>query len=237
MNHYMCLGLLLFSLRCYANEFEERIGNPDDTGKIERPCPTYDLNCIRVFFQNHAHCKKAFGPVPDPMSRPQTNLYLPRINISISTTDLEVTGLNGRVEEFYINRYTDRLVIAVDFQKMTQSTNNVFFKFHRRVKEPVVTRGTGSITYSSLIITAVIPKLDDLRLHDAECTTYAGDPVSLLELTPDAGVSSDPQTTAAFADFLTDMPRNIQEFFLTDSAYYVATYIQYTICDFGLLLT
>ncbi|KAJ2937939.1 hypothetical protein O0L34_g14212 [Tuta absoluta] len=215
----------------------EKVGNPDDTVKIERPCPTYDLNCIRSFFGQHGHCQKTIGPVPEPISRPQSNIYFPRINLTLSIVDQRVSGLNGRVEEFYINRETDSLVLAVEFSKLTETSDKVYFKFHRRGKEPIVTIATYGVVFSPIIITAVIPKLDSLQLDDAEVTVFITGKAAQFAVTPTFIASTDPQPAMSVASAFTNLAEDMQELFLTDSSYLIATYIQYNICDFGLLLT
>ncbi|KAI5638765.1 fibroin p25 domain-containing protein [Phthorimaea operculella] len=231
---------LLFGIVCSAtSEYEgyEKVGNPDDTAKIERPCPTYDLNCIRVFFEHHGHCKKTFGPVPEPISRPQSNIYFPRVNLTLSIVDQRISGLNGRIEEFYINRETDRLVIAVEFTNLTQTSDKVYFKSHRPRREPVVTVTSYFSVFDPIIITAVIPKIDNLQLDDAEVTAFITGQTARFAVTPTLVTSTDPQPAMSVATAFTNLSEDMQELFLTDSSYLIATYIQYNICDFGLLLT
>ncbi|KAI5643355.1 fibroin p25 domain-containing protein [Phthorimaea operculella] len=231
MKNYVCLVIWLVSFGCSV--YGQRVGNPDDTAKIERPCPTFDMNCIRNFFEKHAHCKKMFGPAPDPLYRPQSTVFISRVNLTVTSNDVKIGGTNGRVEEFYINRDTDKLVIAVEFRNNTQSTNSSYFRFHRRAKEPVVTLASASVSYQSFITTAVIPKIDNLQLKRAECTTFVNDNNNNMVISPSAFESSDPQVQQTGVELYQDVPTTIQEIFLTDSSFFITMYIQYNICDFA----
>ncbi|KAJ2949939.1 hypothetical protein O0L34_g11263 [Tuta absoluta] len=209
----------------------------DDSARIERPCPTYDMNCIRVFFETHAHCKKVFGPIPDPVNRPEVNLEVPRINFTLTITDLKASGLNkARIEEFYINRETDNLVIAVDFRDFTQQSDVVYFKFPRRAKEPVVTVTQVILNYTSQVMTAVIPRIDDLQLQYAEFTTYSNDPTGEFIIGPSAVESTDPQPLASIVALPLHVPTANQELSLLNAFFFISAFIQYNICDFGLIL-
>ncbi|KAI5643354.1 fibroin p25 domain-containing protein [Phthorimaea operculella] len=222
----------------YAQIHTSNLEHIDDTAKIERPCLTYDLNCIRVFFEKHAHCKKTFGPIPDPINRPEVTLELPRDNFTLVAPNLQISGLNNaRMEEFYINRDTDNLVIAVDFRDFTQQSNNIYFKYYRRAKEPVVTVTPAVLNYTSQVVTAVIPKINDLQLHLAEVHTYSNDPTGEFLIGPAAVESTDPQPLASLTALFQDVPTANQEITLLNPQYFIGTYIQYNICDFGLLLT
>ncbi|CAH0719026.1 unnamed protein product, partial [Brenthis ino] len=108
--------------------------------KFERPCQVFDIYCIRKYFAEHSICKESYGPTPDPMYRPQSTIFLSRINLTVTANDVLYGGLNGRIEDFYINKETDRLVLAVEFRNLTFYAKDTYYRFHRRAREPIVTR-------------------------------------------------------------------------------------------------
>ncbi|CAK1589036.1 unnamed protein product [Parnassius mnemosyne] len=156
------------------------------------------------------------------------------LNITTTFLDIELKGLNGRIEEFYINRETDKLVLAIDFRGLSISSNNTYFRFHRRGREPIVTSDFGFVVFKSVFITIVIPNLNNLQLEESESFAYVSEERPEYGLGPGLANSTDPAVSAALAEFDANTKIIIRESFLTDGPFYAATFIQWNICDFGL---
>ncbi|XP_026319356.1 fibrohexamerin-like, partial [Hyposmocoma kahamanoa] len=211
----------------------EYIGDPDDHAIIERPCEIYDIYCIRKYFANHAKCTIRNGPLPDPDYRTQTNYYIPRANASQILTEIKITGFNQtRVEEFYINKKTNKLIIALNFRNILLDIPSTYAKFYRRGREPIVTFVTRAYVEIFFTITIIIPNADDLQLDKAEMTAFI-DAAAFLT-SPTVFIPPDVQEVQSFVSVLANFPAISNEIAMSESYYYGSTYIQSNICDFGL---
>ncbi|XP_050355245.1 fibrohexamerin-like, partial [Nymphalis io] len=200
---------------------------------IERPCQVFDTYCIRKYFAENSQCKESQGPVPDPMYRAQSTTFLPRLNLTMTADDVLYSGLNGRIEEFYINRESDKLVLAIEFRNLTFYARDVYFRYHRRAREPIVNVDYVYINYRSVVSTVVIPNRKDLQLQKSEITSYLNE-IPAFSIGRNAFESPDPQVQLAKVLIQTDVLTDVLETQLTESAYYASTFIQYSLCDFSL---
>ncbi|XP_038218778.1 uncharacterized protein LOC119837321 [Zerene cesonia] len=207
-----------------ANEYEEG---------IERPCRVFDLNCIRRYFSTHGKCKEVYGPVPDPLYRAQSTEHLPRLNLTYTGYDITYRGENGKIEEFYINRKTNRLLLALQLRNFNVLLDKFYLRFQRRGREPVVRSTTLNVTYAALTLTIIIPNLKDLQFDKSEVFTFAEDANPPFSIDPNLFLTADPTVLQGGTEFLLGVPINEQEGFFKDSIYYITSYIQYAICDFG----
>ncbi|XP_041969199.1 fibrohexamerin-like [Aricia agestis] len=234
-------ALLYFNilLLCHGqntlNISNQNITDPIDE-YIERPCEIFDKFCIRQFLAQHSKCKPVDGPVPDPLYRDKTTGYAPHANVTFIPIAVTVSGLNGRIEEFYINRKTDRLLLAVEFTNLYAASPYAYLRYHRRAQEPLVYNDFGSINFTSLVLTITIPNLKDLQLERSEVFAYSpGIPVIILGGRFTAqGV--EPEVVRAVADIFANFPITVRELMLNDNPFYIGSYIQYNLCDFGLKL-
>ncbi|CAH2234678.1 jg6150 [Pararge aegeria aegeria] len=205
---------------------------------IARPCRVFDMFCIRQHFVKHSHCNETFGPAPTPLYKAQSTFYVPRVNMSVTSLKVEYTGINGRVEEFYINEKTDKLLLAVQFTNFVFGSNENYFRFHRKGREPIVTMDFFNVSYTSLVVTIIIPKLEDLQLQDSEVFLYSNDFTPVFVVGPRAFSSPDPQEQQTllqtFVAFIAQTADDIKEGFATDAHFLIASFIKYNICDFGL---
>ncbi|CAH4001800.1 unnamed protein product [Pieris brassicae] len=209
-----------------------QIDNGED--EIERPCKSLDNHCIRNWLHDHSGCKKTYGSVPDPLHRAQATEQVPRINFTFSAIDVSYNGLNGRIEEFYVNRKTDQVVFAVEFRNVVFQTNNSYNIFYRRAKEPVVTNSYYIIRLSSVIVTATIPRIDNLRYDRSEHFTYSNDPTSSFILGPTTFAHRDPVVQKVALALISNLPVNLREIVISEGPFLMANFIQYTLCDFGI---
>ncbi|XP_061717261.1 uncharacterized protein LOC133525055 [Cydia pomonella] len=209
-------------------------GNPDIHGIIERPCQVYDTFCIRKFFAEHSKCKISGRKLPEPFYRAQAGYQYTPANISATAVDGIYNGLsNARVDEFYINKVTDNLVIAIYFDDVSIISNNTNVKFYRRGREPEVHTDFASLDFRKTTVTMIIPGLNNLRLDRAEI--YSESPLVPFSTGPRIGLSSDPEVVAMFLYLVTaGVPAETREAISTDGVFLGTTYLQYNICDFGL---
>ncbi|XP_061717258.1 uncharacterized protein LOC133525052 [Cydia pomonella] len=222
----------LFERKSHTFGFDE--GNPDIHGEILRPCQVYDTFCIRKFFAEHSECRISGRAVPDPLYRAQGSIHFASNNMSNTQITADYGGLNNaRISEFYINNVTDNLVIAVTFDSASKYSNNTYFKYYLRGREPVVTRDFGGIQYGVLTVTVIIPHIHNLILDRSEIYTYGDTNVFPFALGPQIGTSTDPEVTSMYARFFTNIPSEYQEEISNQGIYFVGNYIQYNICDFG----
>ncbi|KAG7304797.1 hypothetical protein JYU34_010163 [Plutella xylostella] len=198
-----------------------------------RPCPYYDLLCIRRYLSKHSNCKIALGPVPDPVYRDQSNLYFPTFKMSVTMNGLTIGGLNGVIREFYANRKDDLTILAVEFTNVTVVSNTAVFQYQRPGREPVVTNSSTNEFYPSFITTTVFRGVQHLDLANSETTAFLSTQPA-IRIDPSAGVAPDPAIAPRYAVFLASIGVVAAETFMTTSVYYAATYIQYDVCDFGL---
>ncbi|XP_063538093.1 uncharacterized protein LOC134747399 [Cydia strobilella] len=210
-------------------------GNPDIHGEILRPCQVYDTFCIRKFFAEHSECKISGRAVPDPLYRAEGSVNFASNNVSETQITADYSGLNNaRISEFYINNVTDNLVIAVTFDSASKFSNNTYYKYYLRGREPVVTRDFGGIQYGVVTVTVIIPNLQNLRLDRSEIYTYGDTNLFPVALGPRIGISTDPEVPSMYASFFTTFPfEAYQEEISIQGIYFVGNYLQYNICDFG----
>ncbi|XP_061717260.1 uncharacterized protein LOC133525054 [Cydia pomonella] len=209
-------------------------GNPDIHGIIERPCQVYDTFCIRKFFAEHSKCKISGRRLPEPFFRAQSSYQYASANISVTAVDGIYDGLsNARVEEFYINKVTDNLVIAIYFDDVSIISNNTNAKYYLRGREPEVHTDVASLDFRKTTVTMIIPGLNNLRLDRAEI--YSESPLVPFSTGPRIGLSSDPEVEAMFLYLVTvGVPVETREETSTEGVFFGTTYLQYNICDFGL---
>nr|XP_034836329.1 uncharacterized protein LOC117992724 [Maniola hyperantus] len=209
------------------------VGPNIDEINVDRPCEASFEECIKQYFVQHAHCKLSYKRVPEPLIRPVSTTYLSRVNLTLSASDVIYSGLNGNIEEFYVNKETDRLVISIRFRNVTYYSKDTFYTFHRRGREPVVNTDYLFANFRSVTTTTVIPHIDDLQLDKSVSHAFVDDENPRFNFGPWAFVNSDPGVRERLPTLLADMRTNVQEFFLTEAAFFAVTYIQRNLCDFG----
>ncbi|XP_063623063.1 uncharacterized protein LOC134795162 [Cydia splendana] len=225
-------GQGIFGKGNYKFAFDE--GNPDIHGIIERPCQVYDTFCIRKFFAEHSKCKISGRRLPDPFFRAQAGYQYASANISVTAVNGIYNGIsNARVEEFYINKVTDNLVIAFFFDDVSIISNNTNAKFYLRGREPEVHTDFASLDFRETSVTMIIPGIKNLRLDRAEI--FSVNLIAPFTAGPRIGLSSDPEVVAMFLYLGTvGIPVEIFEEISTEGVFFATTYLQYNICDFGL---
>ncbi|XP_004922636.1 fibrohexamerin-like [Bombyx mori] len=238
MKLMLCLCLLSFFGLTVADEVdcESDLDPADDPRNIERPCPNFDLDCIRKYFSSNSKCQITLGPVPDPLLLNNYRLDIANSNITAQFNNVSVRGLNGNIVEFYINRKTEKLVLATEVKSLAFDSPQVVFKYNRKGKEPIVRGDCVDCEYGAATFTAVFPSICDLDLSKAEVFTYVEDSNPRYKIGSRLFSISDSVALNEFLKFITSMSENIQEKFISQGRIFMANYIEYNICDFGLNL-
>ncbi|XP_026317834.1 uncharacterized protein LOC113228694 isoform X2 [Hyposmocoma kahamanoa] len=211
------------------------VGNPD-IGRIERPCPNLDIDCIRKYFHEHGHCEIVKNGIHEPYHRMNKVIhYLPSINVTLTfPKKAEVRGLsNGFIEEFYINRDTDKAVLAINFRNIQIYSKKSYFRFHRRAKEPVVTEDYTIIDVEGLITTSIIPQIYNLDLEKMVIYPFV-DEVKQFAVGPHAFQSDDTQVQLTPLALALNLQSVYSEFFMSETLIYPIVFIQKNICHFDI---
>ncbi|XP_061717551.1 fibrohexamerin-like [Cydia pomonella] len=217
------------------NPTEIPLGNPaGPPNNVNRPCRRYDLQCVRYFFKDHSHCKKPLGKVPEPYLHPLSNQFFPAFNTTLTTVNGYYTGFNtGRVQDLYVNRQTDKVVVTIEFTNLTMRSRDTFLRYHRRAREPIITYGYSVIEYPSLLLTVTIPQVNDLLFKKSDNFAYAN-AIPNVDMDPRLGESSDPVVPNTFAFMRANLATFATEALLTQSQFISTVFIQKVICDFGI---
>ncbi|XP_048481546.1 uncharacterized protein LOC105385819 [Plutella xylostella] len=134
---------------------------------------------------------------------------------------------------YSLDRQTDRAVLTLLFRNYRLNTTVDYYRYHRVGKEPAITKTVGGTYFPSLTTTTIFRGIDSLDLQTADTTGYVdGLPVEVI--TPSAGVHPDPVVQRTFAVFLAGLLIAVEETLLTESPWAAATFIEHTICDFGI---
>ncbi|KAG7304799.1 hypothetical protein JYU34_010165 [Plutella xylostella] len=215
------------------NNYNQGNGNFDRNNNqtIIRPC--YDISCVRKYFADHSKCKPVYGHVPEPYYRPQANYLLSFFNLTVTSTGIHYRGLQGVIQDFYLDRQTDRAVLTLLFRNYRLNSTVDYYRYHRAGKEPAITKSFGATYFPSLTTTTIFRGIHKLDLQTSDTTGYVdGVPVAVVD--PSAGNHPDPVVQRTFAAFLAGLLIAVQEALLTESPWAAATFIEHTICDFGL---
>ncbi|XP_012551240.1 uncharacterized protein LOC114239694 [Bombyx mandarina] len=234
MEFELCLCILSVLGLIAADDCCNCLDPADDPNNIERPCPNFDLDCIRDFFCSNAQCEVAYGPVPEPLFLKHYRLDAANANITGELYNVNVAGLNGNVVEFYVNRATEKVVLAMEVRSLRFHSPLTIFKYNRKRKEPIERSDYVEAVYGGATFTAVFPSICDLDLDNVEVFSYIED--SNPEYTLGSCLTSnlDFVAEAQVQKFINSMSDNIKEKFITQGKLFMINYIQYNICDFGL---
>ncbi|XP_028025797.1 fibrohexamerin-like [Bombyx mandarina] len=232
---YSCLAL--FGL-ITAKKFgcDKNLDPADDPKNIERPCPNFDLDCIREYFSSNSKCQIAREPVPDPLLLNHYRLNIANSNITMELNNVEVGGLNGNIVEFYINKETQKLVLVIEVDSVRLESIQVTFKYNRKAKEPIVRSDNATCDYGPMSFTVVFPSICDLDLNNAEVFTYVEDCNTKYTMGIGLYSSLDRVAEREYQKLIASMPGAVLESFITEGKIFMDHYIQYNICNFGLEL-
>nr|XP_021207599.1 fibrohexamerin-like [Bombyx mori] len=205
----------------------------NDHDKI-RPCSHFDLNCIRAYFKQHSSCVVSHGPVPDPLKLQNIIFHLPHANMSFVLRNSNVGGLNGKVVEFYVNKKTHKLVLAAEMKEVTLESSQMIAKYSRKAKEPIELNDGVSGNYGTITFTTVFPDMTNLYLAEAETNSYIEDSNVKYYIGPKMSTSAEVAVSDSFDRVRKNLGLDLQEGFVFLGPIFMANFIQYNICDFGI---
>ncbi|XP_004922635.1 fibrohexamerin [Bombyx mori] len=232
-----CLCLSVLGLIASAVAFGENLDPADDPKNIKRPCPNFDLNCIREYFSRNSQCQLVMGSVPDPLPLNYYRVDIPNSNLTVEYHDVKTRGFDTiKIIEFYINSKTEKLVLAAEVQSLKLASPKTIFKYNRKAKEPIVRSDALEVDYGTLTFTAVFPSISDLQLSNAEVFSYVHEINPKFILGPLLSFSLDSETQSQLGKLLNNIAVSLQEVFEAQGTILMTSYIQYDICDFGLEL-
>ncbi|KAL4713500.1 hypothetical protein ACJJTC_010485 [Scirpophaga incertulas] len=199
------------------------------------PCKNNGDDCIKQYLTMNSQCAPIY-PYKNKhkIFREKSISYLPNFNLTLSITNSEIDGLDGKVEQFYINKKTGNLIYAVDFKSITIDSKMTYFIINQRGKEPVVVGDFVKIKFAPTVLTAVIPiSYSGLSLKDALISAdISGLPI--YDLGPKASKTPDPVVQRTLLAYTINMKTGVRELFLTEAYTYFIEYLQNYICDFGI---
>ncbi|KAL0879550.1 hypothetical protein ABMA27_003288 [Loxostege sticticalis] len=208
---------------------------------FEYPCDDDDdlESCVRDYFAASDNCKPVSHQDGDPIFRKQKEVYFPKINLTVVTTDSNITYHNSQIRAFYLNKESGNLVFAIDFEYIKLYSNYSYFYFYQVAKEPIVTGDFVTGSYPCTL-TAVIPASNGITkdsIKKARITAYLPTGYPPFIIGPRVLESLNPVIVKTVAALLADVPTAVLEIFLTGAPHFFLVYLQKYICDFGLPLS
>ncbi|PZC77939.1 hypothetical protein B5X24_HaOG202746 [Helicoverpa armigera] len=158
----------------------------DQKDSIIRPCRLHDTNCIRHFFAQDFQCLPTEGPVHDPLEL-QDSIYVPvpHANLTYILNNPIIRGLNKwKIEEFFINKDTQRLVFEVVFDRIDVTCPQADLIYHRKGKEPLKGWDSTFIEYKDLSFTLTISYGKDAKSFNSHVYTFIPDAYPKYSIQP-----------------------------------------------------
>ncbi|XP_049697660.2 uncharacterized protein LOC126054859 [Helicoverpa armigera] len=187
----------------------------DQKDSIIRPCRLHDTNCIRHFFAQDFQCLPTEGPVHDPLEL-QDSIYVPvpHANLTYILNNPIIRGLNKwKIEEFFINKDTQRLVLEVVFDRIDVTCPQADLIYHRKGKEPLKGWDSTFIEYKDLSFTLTISYGKDAKSFNSHVYTFIPDAYPKYSIQPATHEYKDPGFKKALADLEGDVPLTVKELF------------------------
>ncbi|XP_063895630.1 fibrohexamerin-like [Helicoverpa armigera] len=201
---------------------------------IVRPCSLHNVDCIRRFFARNSRCSPVHKPGSDTHRIKTLPTFMPHINVTFTLNYLELKGLNNyKINEFYINKETDTLVLEVVFPNLRAYSPIIVITYHRRGKEPTQLADFGFIEYKDLSLTLTVSHIKDINLSNGHVYAYISDSAPKTGLGPNFTLTKDPQQQIATTQLFARIGLTLQEVFLTQGPVFMNVFLQNSICDFN----
>ncbi|GBP42463.1 Fibrohexamerin [Eumeta japonica] len=199
----------------------------DEEAHIVRPCPNFDVDCVRHYFLSSGLCASPAGRVPDPLRDPLKYVYLPNVNGSAIMEDMLVTGMNGDIVEFYINKKKDRAVLAFRIKEFDVESKSAHITYLPAAREPITAATTVTEKNGTVLFTVVFE--GTRPLNPRHNFTYAR-----IEVLPILTTGPEPWLSKAmYSGIFANPETTYREGYLTAAPHYSNIFIHYTLCDFG----
>ncbi|CAB3225201.1 unnamed protein product [Arctia plantaginis] len=205
----------------------------NDKEIVKRPCSINDIDCIRSFFAYNYKCYPMHGLAPDPYILSSVPIELPHANMTMTLYDAKVQGLNsGRIQEFYINKNTDTLVLEVEFEKVVVNTPNTLMTYHRKGQEPIKASDLTLIEFRnmSLTLTTAVSKMTP---YNTFVYLYLPNPKPLLQVGSGLLRSKERDQSALDITWMNNIELSVKEAFVIVGPIYMAAFLNSKICDFS----
>ncbi|KAL0829925.1 hypothetical protein ABMA28_003398 [Loxostege sticticalis] len=217
-----------------GNKDRDQMKRGDKDPDIYYPCDFEDdIDCVRHFFASSGQCKEVHNYGNKPVYRTRLVTYEPGFNLTIVLNKSRIKYIGDRITRFYINKKTDNLVMAVDFEGINVDTKFSTFFYQRRGQEPIkrtdFTNGTYPVT-----LTAVIPLKKGINFKESRVTAYFASLPENFEVGPKVLASTDPVVLQVNAAFLANLSQALLESSLAEAPSLYFGYLQKYICDFGI---
>ncbi|CAH2056546.1 unnamed protein product, partial [Iphiclides podalirius] len=191
---------------------------------IVRPCQLTDLACIGRILAANSYCNPyVVGRIPERYTVNQYRFDVPYFNATYIDNNLVVTNSNRcNVSEFFINRSTNNVVLAIDCPQLNFASDRLLIQ-HASLQEDRTYSYRIQGTYPLIRLTTNLPYRNGLNL----CTSFNFADVAALPtflLNP-----NNPQT----ASYLTPLTVFERECFFWRAPLLARYYINSLICDFG----
>nr|QZP43454.1 fibrohexamerin-like protein 5 [Pseudoips prasinana] len=183
-------------------------------GGIQRPCELCDMDCIGRVFAQELQCSPVQGDIPDIRIFKYLPLDYPSSNSSILYLNAKAEGLSDyTVNEFYVNRDTNTLVMEVIFTQLVVLSPDTIGYFYRKGKEPVITKGYCATIYNNYSLTLTVFNVDGRANRDPcdyQVYTYVTDAGAPLGYSK-SFVPTDPEALNEYNVFFDNLGLSLQE--------------------------
>ncbi|XP_063831926.1 uncharacterized protein LOC135081113 [Ostrinia nubilalis] len=207
----------------------------DSANNFAYPCESLDLDCIREYF-SHTGCREVSYEDGESIQKEMNVAYMPRLNGTLISTDVEVIFYGSTITKFYVNKDTNNLVLSINFEGMNINSPHGNLRINQRGREPVYAEDKVNATYSGEL-TAIIPWEGKRGIKEAHISSYNTNPYPPIAVGPNISNSSNPVVANFYAALLDDIPTEVQELLLTKAPYFFYVYFQNYICDYGIEYT
>ncbi|XP_052749768.1 uncharacterized protein LOC116412934 [Galleria mellonella] len=210
------------------------VDNEED--EIYRPCHIDDLNCMRKFLASRRHCYPPPGRVPDPYLRDNSILNYVDFNITVININSKISGLNGIIKEFHVNKRTNQLVIAVWFDTIDVPTERSVVYHHRNGRVPIVTSDWSRIIYRRTLITTTTPLSSTIDFRYTVVYGYSEDGNPRYGFGSGINNHPSPIVQGNVASFMANIDLAVRNAFLTEARSYIRIFIQNVLCGYDVVL-
>ncbi|XP_028169502.1 uncharacterized protein LOC114359357 isoform X2 [Ostrinia furnacalis] len=133
----------------------------DSANNFAYPCESLDLDCIRDYF-SHTGCREVSYEDGESIQKEMNVAYMPRLNGTLISTDVEVKFYGSTITKFYVNKDTNNLVLSINFEGMNINSPHGNLRINQRGREPVYAEDKVNATYYPVVANFYAALLDDI---------------------------------------------------------------------------
>ncbi|XP_059060999.1 uncharacterized protein LOC131853926 [Achroia grisella] len=207
----------------------------DDRDDIVRPCDRDDLDCIRKFFASRRHCTPPRGRVPDPYLRDSNILNFIDFNMTVIDVNSHIRGLNGKINEFHLNKRTNQMVFAVSFKKIDVATEKSVVYHHRKGQVPIVTSDWSRVIYRRTLITTTTPLLPTIDFRYTVVSAYSEEGNPAYGFGPGIYTHPSPIVQKNIASYIANPELTVRNALATEARSFIRIFVQNVICGYNVV--